>query len=384
MNINSAVEKCFEYCLKEKDFNQKVTVFSQYTKSLPSDFVYQYPAHVIWKVTSACNLRCKHCFYYTKADFFDTQNDFSKEEALAFAQYLVEELNIMSVVLTGGEALLSSYLFDLIKYFKSKNVCVTLLTNGTLITEDIATKLVALLDKKYDNIQISFDGATAHTHDAIRGKGSFEKSLNALEQLSRKEFSPIIATTINSQNVKELDKFADLFEKYKIKELRFSKYKVFSKEQEYLSPNLDELFVSIAKLIDRKIPFSRKLFNAYDFLKYEVGKQLLDGLDKKIDVICNKLCHNHNKLFLSANGGIYLCTSSETAGLCLGNIREKSFDEIWNNRFEHPLFKERIDFVCAKCKYKYWCDSGCPVIAYQSNGDVCFATSECDYQYELE
>ena len=121
MSIDSAIEKCFKYTYLEKYEKIEKSVFSDYINSFPKDFIYHYPANIIWKLTSACNLRCKHCFYYTNKNIFDTQNDMSKEEVLSLAQYLVEELNILSVLLTGGEVLLSPYFFDLLKYFKSKN-----------------------------------------------------------------------------------------------------------------------------------------------------------------------------------------------------------------------------------------------------------------------
>lgn len=384
MTISQAIKTCFEYSFCAEKLAPIESVFSQYEKSLPSGFIYHYPTSVIWKVTSACNLRCKHCFYYTEQSFFNTENDLTKDEALNFARYLAEELNIMYIILTGGEIFLSPYIFDLIKYFKSKNICITLLTNGTLITEDIANKLSEILDKKYDNIQISFEGATAEVHDKIRGTGSFEKSTNALKLLAKKGISPSIATAINSENVNTLDKFTEFWRAYKIKELRFGRYKVFSDEQKYLVPNLDSLFINVAKLIDNKIPISGKIFNSYDFLKYEYGKQLLDKLEVPEKYQCNKLCHNHNKFFISANGSIYLCSSAETEGLSLGNIRENTFEEIWENRFSHPLFKQRLNFICAKCKYKYWCNSGCPVVVYKNKGDICNAPDECAYQQELE
>ncbi|MBO5947952.1 radical SAM protein [bacterium] len=384
MTISQAIKTCFEYFFCAEKLAPIESVFSQYEKSLPSGFIYHYPTSVIWKVTSACNLRCKHCFYYANQKFFDTQNDLTKEEALNFAKYLAEELNIMYVILTGGEIFLSPYLFDLIKYFKSKNICITLLTNGTLINENIADKLTNLLNKKYDNIQISLEGATEENHDAIRGAGTFKKTLHSIETLINKGFPPSIATTITSKNVKSISEFTEFCANYKIKELRFGRHKVFSDSQKYLTPNLDDLLINFAKLINNKTSFTGKIFNAYDFLKYEYGKQLLDNLNAPQNYTHNKLCHNHNKFFISSNGNIYLCSSAETEGLSLGNIRENSFKEIWQNRFSHPLFKERINFICAKCKYKYWCNSGCPVVVYKNNGNITSATLECEYQNEIE
>lgn len=384
MMLEDSIKKCFEYCYSGEIIQPEESVFSKYFESIPKDFVYQYPLNVIWKLTSSCNLRCKHCFYYTDKSAFDTKNDMTKEEALSLAEYLVNEINIISVLFTGGEALTSPYFFDLLEYFKSKNVCINLLTNGTLITEEIADKLSNILNPKYDNIQISLDGANEKTHDSIRGNGNFEKAVSAIDRLNSRGLGVTIACTLTSENIDSFSEFSKFFENYNIKELRLGGYKVFSEEQSYLSPNLDDLFTNIAKLIDKKIPISRNFFNAYDFLKYPIGKNLFKTLPLPKDSICNKLCHNHNRVFISADAKLYLCTSAETAGLCIGDLREESFEQIWAKRYNNPLFKPRVDFICQKCQYKHWCNAGCAVMSYLNNKDACTAPKECLHQYELE
>lgn len=385
MSFSDSIRKCFKYTyLAEEKNTAKISVFGDYLRSLPKDFVYQNPPNIIWKITSECNLRCKHCFYYPDKKMFDNKNDMSKDEALTLARYLVDELNVMSVLLTGGEALISPYFFELLEYLKSKNVCVSLFSNGTLITKSIAKKLGEVLNYKYDNIQISLDAPMAEIHDKIRGNGSFNKTIQAINHLSDVGLSTSIACCVTSNNVNTLENFSTLFNHYNIDKLRLGRYKVFSKEQAYLEPNLKDLFVSFAKLIDKEIPVSKSFFNAYDFLKYPIGKKLFDEYNPPSKNSCNKLCHNHNKVFIAADAKLYLCTSSETAGLCLGDLRKESFEQIWEKRYEHPLFQPRVDFICKKCQYNKWCNAGCAVLAYMNSGTASSAPQECLYQYELE
>ena len=384
MSIDLSIEKCFKYTYLEKSKQDEKSVFSGYLSALPKDFIYHYPPNIIWKLTSACNLRCKHCFYYTNKSMFNTQNDLTKEEAFNLAKYLVDELNILSVLLTGGEAMLTPYFFDLLKYFKSKNICVNLFSNGTLITEEIADKLSLLLNPKYDNIQISLDGPNAKIHDITRGEGTFFKSINAIKLLNQKGLKTTVACTVTSENVNSLEEFSQIYKNFGIKELRLGKYKVFSEEQAYLSPNPDDLFVNFAKLIKKNIPVSKSFFTAYDFLNYPLGEELFKKYNPPKKYGCNKLCHNHNKVFISADAKLYLCTSSETANLCIGDLRKESFEQIWAQRHNHPLFKPRVDFVCKKCQYSKWCNAGCAALACLNTGNSCNAPTECLYQHKLE
>ena len=80
--------------------------FDKYRKSLSKDFVYSLPYAFALKVTQACNLRCKHCFYYENSDFYNKNNEFSTEEFYKLIDFLVDDLNILFLTLTGGEPLL--------------------------------------------------------------------------------------------------------------------------------------------------------------------------------------------------------------------------------------------------------------------------------------
>lgn len=363
--LKNSIKECFDYCFNVPvSLNSNMTPFSVFIDSLPEGYVHYYPLQVSWKLTSACNLRCKHCFYQkNQENFFDTANDLSRSEALELARYFVDEINIMSVSLTGGEALMCSYFFDLIEYFKSKNICIFLLTNGTLLTEKIASKLANLFNPKYDFVQISLDGACSETHDKIRGKGSFEKTCKGLENLQKYGIPVAIASTVTSENVNELVAYTTLCEKFSVREINFNRYKVFSAEQSYLIPNLDDLFVNYAKLIKKlnKIKLKRNFFQVYDFLQYDYGRELFDLYNPQMKYSANKLCHNHSRFHMTADGKIYLCPSAECFNLCLGDLKKEPFETIWNRRMENPLFQPRI--ICNNCKYNKWCNGGCAIVS---------------------
>jgi len=92
-------------------------------------------------------------------------------------------------------------------------------------------------------------------------------------------------------------------------------------------------------------------------------------------------CHRHNKLTVSSQGNVFLCSMDESKEATLGNLREKSFYEIWENRFNIPYFQKRdiTTTKCKDCKYIALCGTGCMASAYKKYGDINMAPAECNY-----
>ena len=68
----------------------------------------------------------------------------------------------------------------------------------------------------------------------------------------------------------------------------------------------------------------------------------------------------------------------------LGNLHEKDFYEIWENRFNTPYFQKRdiSTTKCKNCKYIALCGTGCMASAYKKYGDINAAPAECTYYQE--
>jgi MoaA/NifB/PqqE/SkfB family radical SAM enzyme len=128
---------------------------------------------VFWETTAGCNLECIHC---RRIDV-STQlmnDDLTTKESFELVDAIVEAGNPI-LVLSGGEPLFRPDIFDIAKYAVSKGLTVALATNGTLVDEDMAKKIV---DSGVSRVAISLDGADADTHDEFRKlKGSFELAI---------------------------------------------------------------------------------------------------------------------------------------------------------------------------------------------------------------
>lgn len=385
-NVEKAVEKCFNKYVSSlgKSKINFVNLLSDGT----SAYIHHFPYDVLLKISSACNLKCKHCFYYTLQNKFNSRNDFSPEELMQLIEFFIEKLNIIKFTITGGEPFLRKDIFQILKYLKGKNVSIQIQTNATLITEKMAKELDKILDPKVDTIQISLDGVKPETNDEIRGEGSFKKIVKGIKYLSEHNIYTIIAYTLTSVNIDELPDLYKLCKDLKVKRIVLNRFKSCSDEQAYLKPTSDQVFLNVAELIDRigednSVNLQTPNIKTYNFLDYKKGIELLDNY-----LVANNLpqnnclnCHNHNKMTVCADGNIYFCTKSEKEELCLGNLREKSFFDIWEKRFHNVFFQGRQleNTICKKCKYVSLCLAGCPAFAYDKYGTIDAPDGDCHY-----
>ena len=156
---------------------------------------------VFWETTVGCNLECVHC---RRLDVSTTlaKDDMTTKEAFALVDAIVE-VGRPILVLSGGEPLFRPDIFDIAKYAVSKGLSVALATNGTLVDDDTARKIV---DAGIARVSISFDGADAKTHDEFRKiTGSFERSIAGFKRLKDLGMSMQINCTIAKHNVEQID-----------------------------------------------------------------------------------------------------------------------------------------------------------------------------------
>jgi radical SAM protein with 4Fe4S-binding SPASM domain len=163
------------------------------------------PRLIFWEVTKGCNLRCIHC--RATATELSSPLDLPTTKALNLIEQ-VSQYALPILVLSGGEPLFRADIFDLARYATERGLRVALATNGTLVSREIARKIV---DAGVRRVSISLDGANAATHDAFRGiPGAFDGALRGFRNLKELGMSLQINTTIARHNAHELPAVLDL------------------------------------------------------------------------------------------------------------------------------------------------------------------------------
>jgi len=149
------------------------------------------------QITDRCNLACRHC-YIGSSGSLDISADRIRKILREF-----EELQGLRVLLTGGEPLLHpefGVINEMLPGFSLRKV---LFSNGLLLRKEVVATF------HVDEVQISIDGLEG-AHDALRGKGTFRKALDAVKVCVERGIDVSVATMVHSGNLADFDRLENL------------------------------------------------------------------------------------------------------------------------------------------------------------------------------
>lgn len=160
-------------------------------------------------ITHHCNLLCKHC--YMNANNKIKENDeLICNNAVNVIDKLVD-LNVKKIMITGGECNVSSKLIDILKYIKSKDIEISMFTNGFMFNDSILDYV--------DNYSLSVDG-DREFHNFIRGNDkSYDNVMSTIDKLINNKKNVSIQMTVLDSNIDNLyNNLIDIYSK-KIKKV---------------------------------------------------------------------------------------------------------------------------------------------------------------------
>ncbi len=166
------------------------------------------PICLTWELTYACNLACVHCL---SSSGQRDPRELTTEQAKAVLDEL-RDLQVFYINIGGGEPMVRRDFFELLEHSIANGIGVKFSTNGAFIDRKNAERLAAL---DYLDIQISLDGTDAATNDAVRGEGSFDTAIRAMENLRDAGFGQFkISVVVTRHNVRQLDEFKALADSF--------------------------------------------------------------------------------------------------------------------------------------------------------------------------
>lgn len=166
------------------------------------------PASGIFELTSRCNLSCRMCYVQQSASNSSIRsNELSAMEWLALAQQAKDNGTVF-LLLTGGEVFLRPDFFEIYEPLTRMGFILSLFTNGTLITEEIAKRLAQAPPSR---TEITLYGATAATYEAVtRSPGSYSRCCSGIEALVSHNIPLALKTTLSRQNIAELEAMREM------------------------------------------------------------------------------------------------------------------------------------------------------------------------------
>ncbi len=351
---------------------ERVKVNPELYRKFPIPFL-SAPASVDFFITSRCNLNCAHCFadksQQEKADLplNNIQSIFSQ----------LEQMGVLEVRLTGGEPLLHQEITKILPIFGEKRFRKVLLTNGTLLNEDIVMML------KVSEIipTVSLDDSEAEAHDLFTGaKGAFERTIEGLKLLQKHGVHYGINCCLNKRNLDRYEDIIDLAIKCGASRIAFLDLKQVGRmgnnpewgpsDEEYQGI-FNRLLVARAK--NRKIEVSLDVFMHC----YPMQESVL--LAKKGIVSCKA---GISRLSIGSEGSVYPCNFvlSDTRWN-MGNIKRERLSDIWFSDkwlfFRGKTILSSLN-VCKDCKKMKHCkDFYCRLLPYSVCGDPLSPPPKC-------
>jgi heme b synthase len=337
---------------------------------------------VAWELTRSCNLACVHC----RAAARDCPYD--GELSTTECKRVMDEISRVAkpiIILTGGEPLLRADVFELAQYGDKLGFRMTMATNGTLLTEPMAEKMVA---SGIQRISVSLDGADARSHDAFRKvSGAFEGALRGIALARRAHLDFQINTTITRSNIEEFPKIHEL-----AISLGAVAHHIFmlvpmgrGKDLAESSISAEDYEKTLHWFYDQrgKAPLQLKATCAPHYYRILRQRAKSEGTEINmdtfgLDAVTRGCLGGTGFAFISHLGQVQPCGYLE---LDCGNLREKSFQEIWLNS---PVFQDfrdlkRYEGKCGKCEYIRVC-GGCRARAYELTGNHMAEEPLCLYQ----
>jgi radical SAM protein with 4Fe4S-binding SPASM domain len=301
------------------------------------------------------NLKCAHCYINAEGTKATTEKELSTDAAKMLI-HQITEVSKPLLILSGGEPLLRDDIYEIIKYGADRGLRMGMGSNGMLIDDEVATKLK---EAGMWTVAISLDSSIPERHDEFRGvEGCWEHAVNAIKALKKAGIEVQVNCTVTQQNYDEVDNIMALAESLGVENfhLFFLVPTGRGTDIEDITPQMYEEMIAKTLAKTTKYKLNVKPSCAPQFMRV--------AQDQGVDM---------SRWVRGCMAGLYYCriypsgevTPCPYMPVNLGNIREKSFKEIWTNS---EVFKSLRDFdqlegKCGACEHNDVC-GGCRARAY--------------------
>lgn len=321
--------------------------------------------HVSLDLTYRCNLRCGICFLHgAHLDGAAPSPETARPEfGLSDWIRTIEDLHglgVRSLVMTGGEVFLLPWFLDLLARAKALGFGVSVLTNGSLIDDARADRLVEIAP---DFVRFSLDG-DRETHDAICREACFDRLMAALDRVAEakrrhgaKRPGLGFETVVQRRNQDVLPRIVEIAAARGVRDLLFSNVffvppgaRIDGQETRAVLPEYCRVDPdAVARGLDE----ARRLAEAYG-LRFTCRMRTREDvervyLDPSFSFL-GRCLYPWLMARIDPWGDVIPCTGSR---LVMGSLRERPFAEIWNGeayvRFRRRLAAEGLLPACAKC-----------------------------------
>lgn len=320
------------------------------------------PFLVLWELTRACALACKHC--RAEAIIGRDERELSTEEACALLDHMRAEFGPCLIVLTGGDPLERPDILTLIRYGASLGLRMTLTPAATpALTQK---RLWAVRDAGIARVAISLDGADRYTHDGFRqNEGTFARTMEALQWCREAGIETQINSSIGKHNQDQLDDLAEIVRWYGCRLWSVFLIVPTGRAERELLANARQHEAIYQRLADigAEAPFDIKTTAGQPFYRVQAQRLQAEHPELSIEELNPQrfglraprgVNDGNGVVFIGHEGTVH---PSGFLPIDCGTVRETPLATIYR---EHPVFRELRDpdllvGKCGRCDYRRLC-----------------------------
>ena len=333
-------------------------------------------------ITAACNLACQHC--WVEAGLLPVSAHVPTRSLMRIIKEFAA-LGGEGLRITGGEPLCHPHVLNILQSSRALGFkAIILQTNAMLLKDE---HLTALHELEFPglSIQVSLDGATADTHDLVRGKGAFDGALSGLVKLVQYGLAGRITLFLTEMrhNLEDIPALLEFAERMGISSFSSGALVPCGRatgDTAAVPPDSAQYL----KLLERydTDPRFRELYR-------KIGR--IAALEWRTgETVRHEHCTFVENPYLTPSGVLYPCLLCHTGDFSVSGVFEKGFAAvlaegapIWSSLLQ--ISRSRTDTIneCRDCPLKPCCGGGCMGRAWGSRGDLVAADDRCEVRQAI-
>ncbi|MBM4329516.1 MAG: radical SAM protein [Deltaproteobacteria bacterium] len=336
-------------------------------------------ASLRWELTMHCNLACRHC------QVGQHINHRHEHPSLDLVMGVIEALDrklVSQIGLLGGEPLSYPHIDQVIERLVDTCIPVTISTNGLLVDRPLAD----LLRESYRwSVMVSLEGPDKETHELIRGKGTFKRTVEntrrLVDWLADTDVEVGVSFTLNRFTIPRMGKMLQLARELGVSVLQFQDVK----EAGNAACDFHELKIDQGALIEALVGYFQEVDGQgqgrrpqviFDFLDNPLREVLNERAGAELPLTVSGCAAAGSSAAVDCDGRFWPCPSLsrekhpkivEYFDFEKNSLLENDFTDIWNSEGfrklrdlnSRRLHARRAD-PCRDCRHNQLC-SPCPL-----------------------
>jgi radical SAM protein with 4Fe4S-binding SPASM domain len=328
-------------------------------------------------VTEKCNIRCVHCYWEAYGKHPDPSLETIDQILIKFKKLgkAYGEHGRHNLTIGGGEPTIRKDLKDIIRLAVRRRFRVRLVTNAVIITEAMARTLKKAGLKI---AQVSLDGACEATHDRVRGKGNWARSMRGIAALKKAGIFVVLSYVVLPElNMDEAPQLLDLVQQLRVGGAKFARPVREGQAIVHKVSIEGDYWTAFKRIVDHatEINYKRMLlfFDPLAHLLPIEEPKKTSGLWGLATDLCQ--CDNTELVEVNgSNGDVYYCRIRHK----LGNLWERDLVDLWRS---HPMLvglrRKTPGGACNGCSAWKSCRGGCPAVVHGSTGLTLIQDQDC-------